>query len=242
MDDMVCHRAPESSPVSGPKSLPVPPGRSFARRTEEAPQLLREVCHDMRQPVAGVLRLATAALAQPGVPDATRSCLEQIVTQTVSLTELIHQCFYADEPDKATVLLADLTHLAAEVSAAERVTYKGKIEFLSSAEPVFTRMTGVDARRITANLLSNATRAAGPEGTVTVEVASDGSAAKVTVEDSGPGFGKVPKDKGLGLAIVAQSLARYGGRLEYGRGGGGGVRATLWLPLAAGWHQGRQCD
>ena len=200
-------------------SLPVPPGRSFARRTEEAPQLLREVCHDMRQPVAGVLRLATAALAQPGVPDATRSCLEQIVTQTVSLTELIHQCFYADEPDKATVLLADLTHLAAEVSAAERVTYKGKIEFLSSAEPVFTRMTGVDARRITANLLSNATRAAGPKGTVTVEVASDGSAAKVTVEDSGPALGRFPKTKGSAWALLPKALPDTAGDSNTGVAG-----------------------
>ncbi len=188
----------------------------------------------MRQPVAGVLRLAAAALAQPDVPDATRSCLEQIVMQTVSLTELIQHWLYADEPDKATVLLTDLTHLAAEVSAAERVTYTGRIEFLSSAEPVFIRVTRVDARRIIANLLSNATRAAGPNGAVTVEVANDGSAAKVTVKDSGPGFGKVPKGKGIGLGIVAQSLAKCGGRLEYGHGRDGGVRASLWLPLATG--------
>ncbi len=90
-----------------------------------------------------------------------------------------------------------------------------------------------DARRIISNLLGNATRAAGPGGMVTVEVVTDGTFAEVTVEDTGPGFGKIPKGEGLGLSIVAQSLARCGGRLEYGRGRGGGVRASLRLPLAA---------
>jgi signal transduction histidine kinase len=179
------------------------------------------------------LRLATTALTQPGVPDATRSCLEQIVTQTVSLAELIHQWLYVDEPDKPAVLLTDLTHLAAEVSATEQVTYKGEIKFLSPTGPVLIRVAQVDARRIIVNLLSNATRAAGPEGAVMIEVVCDGSAAKVAVEDSGPGFGKIPKGKGLGLGIIAQSLAKCGGRLEYERGGGGGVRASLCLPLAA---------
>ncbi len=186
----------------------------------------------MRQPVAGVLRLAAVALAQPGVPDAARSCLEQIVTQTVSLTELI-QWLYVAEPEKAAALPADLTRLAGEASAAERVTYQGEVEFLSPPEPVLIRVTPVDARRIISNLLGNAARAAGPGGTVTVEVTRTGAFAEVTVEDTGPGFGKIPKGGGLGLRIVAQSLARCGGRLEYSRGRGGGVRASLRLPLAA---------
>src|SRR6266568_3183518 len=257
VDDTVYYRVPGSAPTSvrrsrcssvrsasgqgsksGSRELrlagpAMPPRESSARRTDEAPRLLRQACHDMRQPVAGVLRLAAVALAQPGVPDAARSCLEQIVTQTVSLTELFHQWLYAAEPEKATALPADLTRLAAEASAAERVTYHGKVEFLSPPEPVLIRVTPADARRIISNLLGNATRAAGPGGMVTVEVVTDGTFAEVTVEDTGPGFGKIPKGEGLGLSIVAQSLARCGGRLEYGRGRGGGVRASLRLPLAA---------
>jgi signal transduction histidine kinase len=209
------------------------PGESSAMRTEEAPRLLREACHDLRQPVAGVLRLAAVALAQPGVPDATRSCLEQIVTQTGSLAELIHQWLYADELDKATVLVTDLRRLAAEAAAVERVTYRGQVKLVSPAGPILIRVTRVDARRVISNLLSNATRAAGPEGTVTIEVASDRDLAAVTVEDTGPGFGKIPQGKGLGLSIIAQALVRCGGRLEYGPGSLGGVRASLWLPLAA---------
>jgi signal transduction histidine kinase len=182
--------------------------------------------------VAGVLRLAAVALAQPGVPDATRSCLEQIVAQASSLAELIHQWLYADEPDNAA-LLTDVRRLAAEAIAAERLTYKGHVTLLSPTEPVLVRVMRADARRIISNLLSNAARAAGPSGAVTVTVARARDRAEVTVEDTGPGFGKIPEGTGLGLDIIAHSLARCRGRLEYGRGGAGGVRASLRLPLAA---------
>jgi signal transduction histidine kinase len=179
-----------------------------------------------------VLRLAAAALAEPGVPEAARSRLEEIVTQTASLGELIHQWLYADERDGVT-LLTDLRRLAAEAAATERLTYEGRVRLMSPAEPVLIRVARADARRIVSNLLANATRAAGPEGTVTVRVARDRDHAELTVEDTGPGFGNIPDGSGLGLGIIAQSLARCGGRLEYDRGRAGGVRASLWLPLAA---------
>lgn len=218
---------------SGPVGPLAPSDKFLDTRTEEAPQLLREACHDLRQPVAGILRLAAVALTQPGVPDATRSCLEQIVTQTASLGELIHQWLYVDEPYKATAIVTDLRRLAAEAAAVERVTYKGQVKLVSPAEPVLIHATRADARRIISNLLSNAIRAAGPEGTVTIKVARDRDLAAITITDTGPGFGKIPAGEGLGLTIVAQSLARCGGRLEYGPDSAGGVRASLWLPLAA---------
>lgn len=217
---------------SAPSDSLIPSSEGLVRRIEEDPQLLREACHDMRQPIAGILRLAALALTQLGVPNAARSCLEQIVTQTVYLEELIHQFLYVGEPNEANAQ-TDLTHLAAEAVAAEQVTYKGKVKLLSPAKPVLIRVSHVDARRIISNLLGNATRAAGPQGTATIEVACDHRIATVTVEDSDPGFGKIPKVRGLGMGIIAQSLARCGGRLEYGAASIDGVRASLWLPLAA---------
>ena len=40
---------------------------------------LREVCHDIRQPIAGVLALAGAALVEADLPEGARSRLERIV-------------------------------------------------------------------------------------------------------------------------------------------------------------------
>jgi hypothetical protein len=50
---------------------------------------LREACHDMRQPVAGVLALAGAALAEPGLPEAVRVRLEEIVQHAEWLADMI---------------------------------------------------------------------------------------------------------------------------------------------------------
>jgi signal transduction histidine kinase len=91
----------------------------------------------------------------------------------------------------------------------------------------------VDIRRVIANLVGNATRAAGAAGTVTIEVSRDSSLAQLAVEDSGPGFGHIPQGTRLGWGIVAQSLARCGGGVKYGESALGGVRASFWLPLAA---------
>jgi signal transduction histidine kinase len=200
---------------------------------DEGLQRLRETCHDIRQPVAGVLALATAALADPGVPVVTRSYLEQIVNQAQSLGEVIQRRLHAEEPAEANARLTDLGWLAEEAAATERVTYEGRLEIVPHAEPVVVCVNQTDARAVISNLLSNATRAAGPDGAVTIEISRDSGLAQLVVEDTGPGFGKIPGGTGLGWRVMARSLATCRGKISYGRGSRGGVRASFWLPLAA---------
>jgi signal transduction histidine kinase len=200
---------------------------------EEGLQRLRETCHDIRQPVAGVLALATAALADPGLPGVTRSYLEQIVEQTQSLGEVIQRRLHTEEPAEANARLTDLGWLAEEAAATERVTYEGRLEVVPCAEPVLVCVNQIEARGVISNLLSNATRAAGPDGKVTIEINRDSDLAQLVVEDTGPGFGKIPGGVGLGWRVMARSLATCGGKISYRRGTHGGVRASFWLPLAA---------
>jgi signal transduction histidine kinase len=208
------------------------PGRA-PTASQWTPLGFRETCHDMRQPVAALLSLADAALTEPSLPDVTRSHLEQICELAQSLADVVHQWLRADEHADEGAAIIDLVQLATEAASAERVTFEGTLNLLPSAEPVLIRAHPVDIRRIIANLLGNATRAAGPVGTVTVEIGCDSSSAQLVVEDSGPGFGHVPEGTHLGWRIVAQSLARCGGGIKYGESALGGVRASFWLPLAA---------
>jgi hypothetical protein len=64
----------------------------------KADQGLCETCHDMRQPVAGVLALAEAALTEPGVPRRVRVCLEQIVQEAEWLAETIQNWLQTGQP------------------------------------------------------------------------------------------------------------------------------------------------
>jgi signal transduction histidine kinase len=213
------------------RSLPEAP--SPAGEKDEGFQRLRETCHEIRQPVAGVLALAGAALADPGLPEVTRSYLEQIVTQAQALADVIRQRLVADESGEAQMRLTDLRRLADEAATAERVTYGGDLEVVPGAEPVLVCVNQLDVRGIISNLLSNATRAAGPMGSVRVEISHDSCLAQLVVEDTGPGFGNVPGGAGLGWCIMARGLARCGGKISYGQSALGGVRASFWLPLAA---------
>ena len=201
-------------------------------------EILRETCHDMRQPLASMFALAAAALAERGLTPTARARLEQMVEQAEWLADLIEHSLQLAAPDAPGGGGADLVRVAGEVAAAERMTWPGEVRMVSQPSAVFTDVHPVLLRQMVANVVGNATRAAGPSGTVTIEVGRQRSSALLAVEDSGPGFGnKIPRGLGLGLAAVSRNAIRHGGRVECGCGAGGGARVHLWLPLSAGLMQ-----
>jgi signal transduction histidine kinase len=188
----------------------------------------------MRQPLASMFALAAAALAEPGLPPAARARLEQMTEQAEWLADMIEHSLQLAAPDAPGGGGAELVRVASEVAAAERMTWPGEVRMASHPSAVFTDVHPVLLRQMVANLVGNATRAAGPSGTVTIEVGRQRNSALLAVEDTGPGFGnKIPPGLGLGLAAVSRNATRHGGRIECGRGAGGGARVQLWLPLSA---------
>ena len=194
---------------------------------------LRQACHDIRQPIAGVLALAGAALAESGLPENTRTRLEQIVGLAEWRSEVIEHWLQARRPGQPDACHTDVVRVVNDAAAAERMTWAGELTLVWPPELVFARLHPVVLRRMTANLLANATRAAGPSGAVTVEVRTRNSRMLLAVEDNGPGFGWLPGGSGLGLSAVARQIVKHGGRLECGLGSHGGGPVSLWLPLPA---------
>jgi signal transduction histidine kinase len=132
-----------------------------------------------------------------------------------------------------------------EAAAAQQVTWAGDLTLLWPPEPVFVGLSKVTVRRMVANLLANATRAAGSAGRVTIQVSRRTAQMLLAVEDDGPGFGRIRKGFGLGLSAVAREAIEHGGRLECGRGSLGGARVSLWLPTVVsgmGGMRGRTAD
>jgi signal transduction histidine kinase len=82
--------------------------------------------------------------------------------------------------------------------------FRGRVEF--SLSTVSTICDVVALSRLLRNLTRNACRAAGPDGRVTVAVRQYARTILIEVTDSGPGFGTMTREGGLGLAIV-QSAA-----------------------------------
>ena len=214
---------------------------------DEAPsvQHLRETCHDMREPVANVLALTAAAMAEPGLPATARMRLEQIAGQAEWLAELIHDFLYDsistreedeenNEPDSDgggnPGSHLDAVHVVNEVIAAARLNWLCDLTVTSPVAPVRCALHPALLRRIVSNILSNAARAAGPSGQVTVKIWRSKGLLRLVVEDNGPGFGNIPSDLGLGMPWVARTTVRHGGRIECGSGAGGGARVSLWVP------------
>jgi len=203
---------------------------------------LRQACHDIRQPIAGVLALAGAALAEPDLPESARACLDQIVGLAEWQSRVIDDWLRVPAGGPGGTGDTDVVRIVSEAIADERVTWAGEITLVWPPEPVLVPLQEVTMRRMAANMLGNATRAAGPSGTVTVEVSGQGSWMRLAVEDSGPGFGRLPGGSGLGLSAVAREALKHQGRLECGRGRLGGARVSLWLPAMASRIGGRVAD
>ena len=186
---------------------------------------VRELHHDLRQPLAAILALVGAAEAQPEVPDMVRACLDRIAEETRQMLALCRSVL--EQPAAPRPL--SIGHLAYSVAESCQAATGCRIEF--DIDHVLAEVDEVGVRRAVANLLDNAARAAGPAGRILLGVRRDGPTVRISVADSGPGFAAGPPGAAsLGLEIVRRLAREHDGHLEVGRGSLGGALVTLVLP------------
>jgi signal transduction histidine kinase len=187
----------------------------------------------LRQPVAAVLALASAALSEESAPARVQQRLELIVTEAHWLSKIINDMLV--EPGIPP------SEEAVEISALVRDTVKSE-QLICAAQislqqpdqgPRYLMAVGTRLRRALANVLANATRAAGPDGHVQVTEQAQGNTELVEVVDDGPGFGSMAAGHrtGIGLQITGQMLAECGGRMEVERLPSAQTLVRLLLPV-----------
>jgi signal transduction histidine kinase len=199
---------------------------------------VREVCHDLRQPVAAILMLASAAELRPDVPERVRDVLGEIMSQTEEISATVRQ-FLDDAKQGVDGLGApvpcNVAGLAAESVERWRATFDGALDLAAAEDPLHVTVDPVLFKRALGNVLSNGTRAAGDTGRVQVTVrrfeTAEGERAVIEVDDSGPGFGNIPSGHGLGLAVVRRTIEAAGGSVELAEGPLGGALVRLVLPV-----------
>lgn len=204
-------------------------GRSIAPQLEDR---LKEFLHEIRQPVATVLALAEAARGLPGRSPEIERYLDRIVGEVQEVSSAAWSVL-ADVGDPSDSSTEDLGEVLGSVLDAFAVTWSGTLVRRSTEAPLWTAGSRTALRRCLVNVVDNAIRAAGPDGTVVVSTYGAGEIL-VVVEDDGPGFGRVPTHNGIGLRVARRVLAALGGSLAVGRSTElGGACVTLRLPLGS---------
>jgi signal transduction histidine kinase len=210
-------------------------------------QLLRDVSHELRSPLARLriaLALAERAEAQQREalwPRLTRECdrLEDLISEILALARVDAEHASAETVD-INMLLGGVRK-DAQLSAAD-------IDVRVDAQPGLTLQGWPTlVERAVDNLLRNALRFSPADKPVEINARLRAGQIEISVRDHGPGVakellaqlgepffrapGQTSAGHGLGLAIARRAAERHGGSLQLSNHPAGGFVAKLELPL-----------
>ncbi|MBL8473369.1 MAG: hypothetical protein KF778_03645 [Rhodocyclaceae bacterium] len=242
--------------------------RMLERTDRERRELLANVSHDLRTPLASMQGYLEMLLLRHGSlpPEEERNYLEVAAKHTERLGRLVNELF------ELTKLEADRVELQKEVfplaELAQDVAQKLKLRahtrgveivtHFGAASPSVTADIGM-VERVLENLIDNAVRHTPEGGKVSVDLAAVGERVEVCVADTGRGIaasdlpyvfdryyradrteGEKATHAGLGLAITQRIVALHGGAIRVESRIGEGTRFIFDLPAAPRWPAARE--
>ncbi|MFS0827973.1 sensor histidine kinase [Pseudomonas phoenicis] len=211
-------------------------------------QLLRDVSHELRSPLAR-LRIALALAERADAeqrqalwPRLTRECdrLEDLISEILELARVDAEQPHA-EPVDLNALLGSVRKDAQLSDAEQDVRLEAEPGLVLQGWPTLIE-------RAVDNLLRNALRFNPPGQPIELSASRDQERIVVSVRDHGPGVvqehlahlgepffrapGQQASGHGLGLAIARKAVERHGGSLSLGNHAQGGFEARIELPVA----------
>ena len=198
---------------------------------------LAAVLHDLGQPLAGIRALSSAPLPVGHSAEIElKERLRHIGELGEWMNDLLRGGWSIPPAERAGSAgrqgRVDAAQVIHQVLIDAVVSFTGTLRWRPSS-PIVVSVNSSDLRRAVGNVIDNATRAAGPRGRVVVRTRRAGAKFVIDVEDSGPGFGRVPPQSRQGLAVTQRILDECRGKLEVGNGRSGGALVRLIVPVAA---------
>jgi Na+/proline symporter/nitrogen-specific signal transduction histidine kinase len=217
------------------------------------------VTHELRTPLTSIRAFSEILLDNPDLDTADRQrYLEIVVAETARLTRLINQVLDLAKIESGTaewrIGEVDLAALVHDAAAEAAQLFTGKSARLEVRVPEAVPPVAADTDRVMQvmlNLLANAATYCDPQhGRAHIEVHVADGAARVDVQDNGPGLaldeqaviferfrqgdraaGSRPAGTGLGLPISREIVQRMGGQLWVSSAPGQGATFSFTLPL-----------
>ncbi|MCX6508426.1 MAG: HAMP domain-containing sensor histidine kinase [Actinobacteria bacterium] len=228
-------------------------------RLERDARFASDVSHELRSPLttlamsAEVLRLHEAELH----PDA-REALALLTMDVATFQSLVEDLLDIAKADAGTDTMVEEVLPIGELVTQCVISATRRHQLPATA--LDSQLDGehyvsVDRRRferVITNLLENAYRYGDDRVVVTLALGDGG--VQLTVDDNGPGIAPAERERvferfyrgagasrrgdargtGLGLALVAEHVSRFAGRVEVAESPLGGCRMIVWLPAVEG--------
>lgn len=188
----------------------------------------RRSAHDLLQSVAIMQALIGTLRATGAVAPEAQGPLDQLQREVGLIADVCERQLR----DDGVLHDVDLAVVAEEVVERSRLTYGGEIT-LEVGEAVLEG-DPVAWHRCLYNLIENACRAASDDGKVEVRLSVSDGSIRLSVGDSGPGFGEAVTGRAsLGLRTVTGVVESHSGHLELRESPLGGAQLTIVVPLQA---------
>lgn len=203
-------------------------------------ELIASISHDLRTPLTSIKGYVEGL--QDGIvkdEEQLRRYVTIIKNKTENLDQLIERLFQFAQLDMADpqdeMLICDSKALLEAIISPLEVEFADQSVKLEAARPfpsVPLRANETSLAQVFHNLIDNARRYAGDQGTITVKASVEQACLRITVSDNGPGipsqhlphifdhFYRAEKSRsrtyggsGLGLAICKQIIEQHGGQI-----------------------------
>lgn len=221
--------------------------RPLTEALERQRRFVADASHELRTPLTLLstrVQLLRRRIDAQAPPERLQTEAEAVVADTAALTAILEDLLIAADDRRSAVGAVDVAAIAREVATAARAEAEAAGIALAVHAPASAAAAVDEAplRRVLFSLISNALDHA--RSSVTVEVVTDARAVRIDIADDGDGFreGDRPFERfasdransagpahyGLGLALVAEVVNRYGGTVRVAHERSGGVvEATL---------------
>jgi two-component system sensor histidine kinase KdpD len=214
--------------------------------------LLAALSHDLRTPLTAMIGLADS-LAMGDLPTRSKETALAIRDESLRMSTLVNNLLDMARIQSGEVKLRrEWQPLEEVIGSAIRATRQilgtRPIRVNIEAGMPLVEFDAVLIERVLANLLENGAKYTPAGSAIAIDVRREGSFAKVTVADEGPGlprgqeeaiFDKFTRGEqesatpgvGLGLAICRAIIEAHRGRISAENGASGGAAFTFLLPL-----------